>query len=51
MKTAKCGIYRMNNVIIEEVYFFGYDTAGNYHWIGTRTGEHIIDFYVNYVII
>lgn len=26
----------------EEVYASGYDTAGNYHWTGTRTGEHII---------
>ena len=26
----------------EEVYAKGYDTAGNYHWIGTQTGEHII---------
>lgn len=26
----------------EEVYADGYDTAGNYHWIGTHTGEHVI---------
>lgn len=26
----------------EEVYADGYDTAGNYHWTGTHTGEHII---------
>lgn len=26
----------------EEVYASGYDTAGNYHFCGTRTGEHII---------
>lgn len=26
----------------EEAYATGYDTAGNYHWTGTRTGEHTI---------
>ncbi len=26
----------------EEVYASSYDTAGNYHWAGTRTGEHIV---------
>lgn len=26
----------------EEVYAIGYDTAGNYRWTGTRTGEHIV---------
>ena len=26
----------------EEVYREYYDTANNYHWIGTHTGEHII---------
>ena len=26
----------------EEVYCEYYDTAGNYHWIGTMTGEHIL---------
>ena len=26
----------------EEVYGRGYDTAGNYHWFGTETGEHCI---------
>lgn len=26
----------------EEVYASGYDTAGNYHWTGTHSGEHII---------
>lgn len=26
----------------EEVYAQGYDTAGNYHWTGTHSGEHIV---------
>ena len=26
----------------EEVYASGYDTAGNYHWTETQTGEHTI---------
>ena len=26
----------------EEVYCQYYDTAGNYHWTGTITGEHIV---------
>lgn len=26
----------------EEVYASGYDTAGNYHWTGAHSGEHII---------
>lgn len=26
--------------ITEEVYDKYYDTAGNLHWIGTKTGEH-----------
>lgn len=26
----------------EEVYDEYYDTAGNYHWIGTKSGEHRI---------
>ena len=26
----------------EEVYACGYDSAGNYHWIGTITGYHIV---------
>lgn len=25
----------------EEVYDIHYDTAGNYHWIGVMSGEHI----------
>lgn len=26
----------------EEVYVEYYDTIGDYHWIGTYTGEHVI---------
>lgn len=26
----------------EEVFWRGYDTAGNYHWYGTETGHHVI---------
>ena len=26
----------------EEVYDQYYDTAGNYHWTGTKTGHHVI---------
>lgn len=26
----------------EEVFWRGYDTAGNYHWHGTETGHHVI---------
>ena len=29
----------------EEVYDEYYDTAGNYHWIGTKSGEHRIPAY------
>ena len=35
----------ISNILIrgsEEVYASGYDTAGNYHWTGTKTGEHSI---------
>lgn len=39
-------IYAINEaptvIPTEEVYVQGYDTAGNYHWTGTHTGEHII---------
>lgn len=28
--------------VCEEVYGREYDTAGNYHWHGTYTGEHMI---------
>jgi hypothetical protein len=27
---------------VEEVFATGYDTAGNYHWNGTVTGEHVV---------
>ena len=27
--------------VVEQVYNCHYDTAGNYHWIGVHTGEHI----------
>ena len=26
----------------EEVYAHGYDTAGNFHWVGTHSGEHTV---------
>lgn len=26
----------------EEVYGQHYDTAGNFHWYGTKTGHHVI---------
>lgn len=32
----------MNNNIKEEVYSRYFDSAGNFHWIGTKTGHHII---------
>lgn len=32
----------MQEVICEEVYNQYYDSAGNYHWTGTVTGEHIV---------
>ena len=28
----------------EEVFNEYYDTAGNYHWTGVITGEHIVRF-------
>ena len=46
----KCGSFSHDDLRIaktvipasEEVYASGYDTAGNYHWVGTKSGEHII---------
>ena len=28
--------------MLEEVFWKGTDTAGNYHWHGTETGHHVI---------
>ena len=50
-RCRKCGWYwqgkwempmRIPFQPIEEVYASGYDTAGNYRWTGTLSGEHII---------
>lgn len=30
------------NCYDEEVYDIYYDTANNFHWTGTKTGEHIV---------
>lgn len=30
------------NDFYEEVYNIYYDTANNFHWTGTRTGEHVV---------
>lgn len=30
------------NCYDEEVYDVYYDTANNFHWTGTRTGEHVV---------
>lgn len=35
------GQYKRLNCV-EEVFARGYDTAGNYHWNGTVTGEHVV---------
>lgn len=32
----------MKEVICEEVYNEYYDSAGNYHWTGTISGEHVV---------
>ena len=32
----------MKEVVCEEVYNEYYDSAGNYHWTGTLSGEHIV---------
>lgn len=37
----KCDFY-IPQITIEEVYVKFTDTAGNFHWIGTKSGEHII---------
>ena len=34
--------YKSQLNCVEEVFATGYDTAGNYHWNGTVTGEHIV---------
>ena len=34
--------YGYNDAPIEDVYNIHYDTAGNFRWIGTKSGEHII---------
>lgn len=35
-------LIKCNDTPIEDVYNIYYDTAGNLHWIGTKSGEHII---------
>ena len=37
----KCDFY-IPQITIEEVYVKFTDTAGNFHWIGTKSGEHVI---------
>ena len=36
------GQYKSKIKCAEEVFATGYDTAGNYHWTGTITGEHVM---------
>lgn len=36
------GQYKSQLNCVEEVFETGYDTAGNYHWKGTVTGEHFV---------
>ena len=36
----------LRNTEIEEVYNQYYDTAGNYHWTRTSSGEHKIDQFI-----
>lgn len=35
-------LIKCNDTPIEDVYNIYYDTTGNLHWIGTKSGEHII---------
>lgn len=38
---TKCEFYKPP-IHIEEVYIKFTDSAGNYHWVGTQSGEHIL---------
>ena len=43
MLTIVCTAVRIwGTAMIEQVYNQYYDTAGNYHWIGVYSGEHIV---------
>lgn len=39
---GECQSQRAREPVYEEVYGKYYDSAGNYHWTGTKTGHHVI---------